>query len=816
MLIFSIAFKAGAAPAIFVNQVAYDSNNIKLAVVKLDLPNQTASFSLLNARQQSVYSGKLSKATQVKDWDAKSWFCKADFSAFQTSGTYHLQIKVGSKVYRSANFNIGPNALIKTTLPALLNYFRKQRANTPQELSADQNMLLYGSDQRVDIRGGWADASGDISKYFSHLAYTNLMSPQQIPLVTWSLIQADEAMPKLLDELHLKDSLQDEALWGADYLIRSLSKADYFYMTVFSYFKPDASARRIVGLEANSVTTSDYQSAFREGAGVAIAALARISKWNKHGAYTSGTYLAAAERAFAHLLINNLRYDDDHKENIIDDYCALLAATELWKATGKELYRTEARKRSNNLCLRITPAGYFMANDQGRPFWHASDAGLPVVSLIRYLKVETDQEFRARVIKVIDQSANYNLRVTNHTTNPFGYARQTFNYKNTIKEGFFIPHENESGWWWQGENARLGSLATAALLSSKLHSSSASPGRAKALNDYANTQLSWILGTNPYNMCFMYGMGGKQVPYMAALFGHGSQRGGISNGITGKEGRGDGSGIDFKIEDKGNEWRWTEQWLPHAAWFLQALTAMAEEKPEGLVLLSKPRFKALALAENGGHHIEYSKRAKVWLNSLATDSNFVIDYVTNTDGIDSNTLKNYQLIIQLDYAPYAWKPAASKAFEQYIDRGTGGWIGFHHATLLGEFDGFPMWTWFSDFMGDIRFLNYIPDFASATVKLENGNHPVLLGVKPEFLVAKEEWYTYNKSPRLHVKVLASVLESTYHPDSKIKMGDHPVIWSNPGKKAKNVYIFMGHDPGLFDNANYVRLFRNSIFWAAQK
>ena len=65
---------------------------------------------------------------------------------------------------------------------------------------------------------------------------------------------------------------------------------------------------------------------------------------------------------------------------------------------------------------------------------------------------------------------------------------------------------------------------------------------------------------------------------MKALFGHGSGRGGISNGITGREGNPDGSGIDFKFRDGGNEWRWTEQWLPHAAWFLQAVTAMSVQK----------------------------------------------------------------------------------------------------------------------------------------------------------------------------------------------------------------------------------------------
>ncbi|TLU99162.1 ThuA domain-containing protein [Dyadobacter luticola] len=228
------------------------------------------------------------------------------------------------------------------------------------------------------------------------------------------------------------------------------------------------------------------------------------------------------------------------------------------------------------------------------------------------------------------------------------------------------------------------------------------------------------------------------------------------------------------------------------------------------------KFRVLAMAEPGGHHIAYSKVARVWLDSLAAKNDFAIDYIENTDPINDAYLSNYQLIIQLDYVPYAWKPEAVSAFEKYIKEGKGGWIGFHHATLLGEFDGYKIWPWFSDFMGGIRYKNYIADFAAATVKVENKKHPVMKGIPASFPVKKEEWYIYDKSPRPNVEVLASVDESTYSPDSKIKMGDHPVIWSNPKVKARNVYIFMGHSPVLFESADYKRLFTNAIFWAAKK
>ncbi len=238
-----------------------------------------------------------------------------------------------------------------------------------------------------------------------------------------------------------------------------------------------------------------------------------------------------------------------------------------------------------------------------------------------------------------------------------------------------------------------------------------------------------------------------------------------------------------------------------------------------LILMStaaEPKFRVLALYENGGHHVAYSARARTWLNEVAQKNNFAIDYLQNTDTIDDESLGKYQLFIQLDYPPYAWKDKAVTAFQNYIEQGKGGWIGFHHASLLGEFDGYNMWDWFSQFMGGIRWKDYIATFASAKVNVEDKRHPVMKGVPSPFRIDKEEWYTYDKSPRANVHVIASVDESTYSPDSKVKMGDHPVIWTNPNVKARNVYIFMGHDPILFDNKAYTTIFKNAIFWAAGK
>lgn len=560
------------------NQVAYNLNGPKSAMIKHHqaLPGGL-KFEILDAvTMKTVFSAKLGKAAQVTDWDLENWYSPADFTAFHQPGVYKIQLTVRGKKYQSYDFNIEDRAIGKIGIPAMVNFFNHQRANSKEELAADKQVRLFGSDQTVDLQGGWCDASGDISKYFSHLAYTNYMLPQQIPMVDWSMINTVEQVPALLEEVNIKDKLQEEALYGADYIMRSLSPEGYFYMTVFSYFDKDPNARRVVGLLADSKTTSDYQCAYREGGGMAIAALARISKWNRNGTFSSAQYLAAAERAFSHLQKFSTKYADDGKDNIIDDYCALMAATELWIATGKPEYRDQARQRALNLKNRLSPEGYFIANDTNRPFWHAADAGLPVIALARYLDIEKEEPQRKMALQAIRISLDYNLKVTHQVTNPFGYARQHFLYRGKIKDGFFIPHENESGWWWQGEDARLGSLAAAAIVGGRLVYPDKGPlGVKQELAVYATNLVSWILGNNPYNMCMLYGYGKNNVPYMSSMYGHGSGKGGISNGITGKDGNGDGSGIDFKVEDHGNEWRWSEQWIPHTSWFLQAVTAMS-------------------------------------------------------------------------------------------------------------------------------------------------------------------------------------------------------------------------------------------------
>lgn len=222
--------------------------------------------------------------------------------------------------------------------------------------------------------------------------------------------------------------------------------------------------------------------------------------------------------------------------------------------------------------------------------------------------------------------------------------------------------------------------------------------------------------------------------------------------------------------------------------------------------------KVLVLAERGGLHEGFTATALQWLEEQRERLNMELTVLNSATEIREGELPKYQLVLQLNYPPYAWSKAAQKDMERYIDEGKGGYIGFHHASLLGEFDGYTMWGWFSDFLGKIRYKNYIAQKCDGRVVTEDSQHPVMMGLPGSFIVADDEWYTYETNPRPNVKVLARVDEDSYSIATDIKMGDHPVIWTNPGKKARNVYFQFGHSKSLFQNPSFIRLFENAIRW----
>jgi hypothetical protein len=596
LLLFCIPlFPHAQSVKIVTNQVGYDFNKTKHAVIVADSKILVKQFELVDANTDSiVFSGKPVYSGPVGKW--KNWqFWTIDFSAYVTPGTYKLQAVTPKGRVSSYPFTIGKSVLEKATISDVVYYFKGQRSSGLFD-KADKHLLLAGqTTDTIDAHGGWYDATGDYGKHLSHLSFSNYFNPQQIGLTDWSLFKTYELLSKRpgTDFRQIDRRILDEAMYGADYLVRMQVKGGSFYRSVGApgpgklpedrRVQPDEGNYRIKQTKDQAFTSKpaakswrSYESSYRSGGGMAIAALALASAYPVSGEFSGADYLKAAENAFAFLEKDNTQMDYDGKENIIDDYCALNAATELYKVTHKEVYQQAAEKRANKLLSRLSSwhnyKNYWRADDKDRPFFHAADAGLPVVSLLSYYPTASP-EMQARIKEAAKASMQFELAITHEVNNPFGYSRQLV--QDTLgnrRSSFFFPHGGDAAPWWQGENARLGSMAAAAKMAAAIFKDD-KPFHDQ-LDSFALDQLNWILGLNPFDASMLQGTGHNNPGY--GFFGtteYTNAPGGIVNGIT--SGFDNEDDIDFNLPyiktGKDADWRWAEQWLPHTTWYLLAV-----------------------------------------------------------------------------------------------------------------------------------------------------------------------------------------------------------------------------------------------------
>ncbi|HAS3027908.1 TPA: glycoside hydrolase family 9 protein [Vibrio parahaemolyticus] len=560
------------------NHIGYERLGPKKAIIQTEQPHLSSYTAQLicATSEQTVATFAVEEQGKVANWH-QGYFYLIDFSSFTDSGDYFLQVEDS----RSSYFTVGEHILLNQTLSDVIHYFKSQRCGGVFD-QQDRQVPVLNANQTVDVHGGWYDASGDVSKYLSHLSYANYLNPQQTPMVVWNILKGLSLLEGSEDiAAFTRTRLIEEALFGADFLVRMQNEKGFFYMTVFDKWSKDTAQREICAYETQlGHKFDDYQAGFRQGGGVAIAALAAASRLGVHGEYDQQKYRNAAENGYWHLKEHNTQYLNDGEENIIDEYCALLASVELFKATKETRYLEESRLWAQHLVARQMSdeqiQHFWSANQDGsRPYFHAAEAGLPVIALCEYLAIEDDAVQTESVKRIVNRACEFEIKISNKVTNPFGYPRQYVKGVNESKrDAFFVAHNNESGYWWQGENARLGSLATMAYLAQP---HIASQEIQQQLSVFAQDALNWIVGLNPYDMCMLDGHGRNNPDYLPQ-YGFFNAKGGVCNGITG--GFEDEEDIAFnppaQKDDMLQNWRWGEQWIPHGAWYLLAIMSQAQ------------------------------------------------------------------------------------------------------------------------------------------------------------------------------------------------------------------------------------------------
>jgi len=202
--------------------------------------------------------------------------------------------------------------------------------------------------------------------------------------------------------------------------------------------------------------------------------------------------------------------------------------------------------------------------------------------------------------------------------------------------------------------------------------------------------------------------------------------------------------------------------------------------------------------------------------SIARGRGWGFFHTENGAVFNASDLAHFDAVVFLNASGDVLSAAQESDFQAWLQAG-GGWLGIHAA---GD-DSHLAWQWYRDNLVGADFTAHImdPQFQRATVLLENQDHPVLSGL-PAIWEHIEEWYSWEASPRFEgFTILATLDEDSYVPVMKfmgeerdLRMGDHPVVWSNCIGSGRSVYMAMGHRAEAFEQPQVRQLIANSLDW----
>ncbi|MBE6287585.1 MAG: cellulase [Mediterranea massiliensis] len=201
-----------------INQLGYLPQSIKVAVFMSNEESKVDRFALVDAFTNKV----VKEFTTTKETGAygkmKSTY-RLDFSSFDGTGSYYL--KAGNAT--SPRFNIH-TGVYNGTADFLLNYMRQQRCGynpfTKDSCHVHDAYIIYHptkTGQRLDVRGGWHDAT-------DYLQYTTTSAN-----AVYQMMFAYQQNPQAFGDAYDKDGhpgangipdIVDEIKWGMDWLCR--------------------------------------------------------------------------------------------------------------------------------------------------------------------------------------------------------------------------------------------------------------------------------------------------------------------------------------------------------------------------------------------------------------------------------------------------------------------------------------------------------------------------------------------------------------------------------------------------------------------
>jgi type 1 glutamine amidotransferase len=201
------------------------------------------------------------------------------------------------------------------------------------------------------------------------------------------------------------------------------------------------------------------------------------------------------------------------------------------------------------------------------------------------------------------------------------------------------------------------------------------------------------------------------------------------------------------------------------------------------------------------------------LKAMGARRGWALVFIDNGAVFNPDDLKHFKAVIWNNVSGDALTLTQQKAFRTYIERG-GGFAGIHGSGG----DPHYVWDWYADTLIGARFLSHpmAPQFQAAKVMIDAASDAIVQGLSNWTMT--EEWYSFKSNPRSRgAHILATLDESTYSPVSgsmDLRMGDHPIAWTQCIGDGRSFYTAIGHRPESYTDANAMKLLERGVAWAA--
>ena len=501
------------------SQAGYQTGAPKSAVASgLD----ANTFQLIDARTGNVaFSGAMETQTTPT-----GVFQVMDFSGCRVPGTYKL--RAGTETTQP--FPIDADVWEETVRKAL-NFFYVERCGMAVpgvHGVCHRDWTCVHGDKRININGGWHDA-GDLSQ-----------QAEATDEITYALFSMAEKLQQHNDNPELYARVLEEAKWGLDWVLKT-SFGDGFRDA------GSINSRRTDGIMGNDddITVTARNNPLTNFEAALVEAIAyRVLKESDPRLAGYALQMASADWGFAMAGLPTLTkpkgmfrgtFDSDDVEDELPSI-AILAAVELYKATGERQYEDKAvafapaitGSQQRSWPDWTTPlAGFFYtstARDRLLHYCHRGRDEAPTLALTALCHTFPDHPDWIKWYTSVTLYSEYLKKIAAYT-GPYGvlpggvYADTEYlhvpesrmeSYREQVLTGVPLGKGHYLRLFpvWMDYRGHFGTIlpqAQALAAAGALRNDPAS-------SDLAERQLEWIIGRNPFAESTMYGEGQDFVP----------------------------------------------------------------------------------------------------------------------------------------------------------------------------------------------------------------------------------------------------------------------------------------------------------------